>query len=155
MTIGGLGLGAYNTLPYPMVGDSLDYLEWKTGERMEGICFSWNSFVTKFNNAVGALGVIVGLMVIGYVQPEVSGEYLPQTAVRQGRDVRARDPRPRDRLRALPHPHALLRLHGQAQGAASSPSWPKNAAAAKRGGSFPPRATPRKRRSPRSPRACS
>ena len=48
MTIGGLGLGAYNTLPYPMVGDSLDYLEWKTGERMEGICFSWNSFVTKF-----------------------------------------------------------------------------------------------------------
>ena len=62
-----------------MVGDSLDYLEWKTGERMEGICFSWNSFVTKFNNAVGALGVIVGLMVIGYVQPEVSGEYLPQT----------------------------------------------------------------------------
>ena len=79
MTIGGLGLGAYNTLPYPMVGDSLDYLEWKTGERMEGICFSWNSFVTKFNNAVGALGVIVGLMVIGYVQPEVSGEYLPQT----------------------------------------------------------------------------
>lgn len=79
MTIGGLGLGAYNTLPYPMVGDSLDYLEWKTGERMEGICFSWNSFVTKFNNAVGALGVIVGLMVIGYVQPEMSGEYLPQT----------------------------------------------------------------------------
>ena len=79
MTIGGLGLGAYNSLPYPMVGDSLDYLEWKTGERMEGICFSWNSFVTKFNNAVGALGVIVGLMVIGYVQPEMSGEYLPQT----------------------------------------------------------------------------
>ena len=28
---------------------------------------------------MGALGVIVGLMVIGYVQPEVSGEYLPQT----------------------------------------------------------------------------
>lgn len=79
MTIGGLGLGAYNTLPYPMVGDSLDYLEWKTGERMEGICFSLNSFVTKFNNAVGVLGVIVGLMVVGYVQPEVSGEFLEQS----------------------------------------------------------------------------
>lgn len=79
MTIGGLGLGAYNTLPYPMVGDSLDYLEWRTGERMEGICFSLNSFVTKFNNAVGVLGVIVGLMAVGYVQPEVSGEFVQQS----------------------------------------------------------------------------
>ena len=79
MTIGGLGLGAYNTLPYPMVGDSLDYLEWTTGERMEGICFSLNSFVTKFNNAVGVLGVIVGLMVVEYVQPVESGVYLPQS----------------------------------------------------------------------------
>lgn len=85
MTIGGLGLGAYNTLPYPMVGDSLDYLEWKTGERMEGICFSLNSFVTKFNNAVGAFGVIIGLMVVGYVQPEVAGEAVVQTeATRNG-----------------------------------------------------------------------
>ena len=52
MTIGGLGLGAYNTLPYPMVGDS---------------------------NAVGVLGVIVGLMVVEYVQPVESGVYLPQS----------------------------------------------------------------------------
>lgn len=73
MTIGGLGLGAYNTLPYPMVGDSLDYLEWKTGERMEGICFSLNSFVTKFNNAVGAFGVMLGLIVCNFVQPSTPG----------------------------------------------------------------------------------
>ena len=68
MTLGGLGLGAYNTLPYPMVGDSLDYLEWKTGKRMEGVCFSWNSFVTKFNNAVGAIMLSV-----------IPGEPLPQS----------------------------------------------------------------------------
>lgn len=73
MAIGGLGLGAYNTLPYPMVGDSLDYLEWKTGERMEGICFSLNSFVTKFNNAVGAFGVMLGLILVNFVQPSESG----------------------------------------------------------------------------------
>ena len=79
MMIGGLGLGAYNTLPYPMVGDSLDYLEWKTGNRMEGICFSFNSFVTKFNNAVGAAGLALGLIVFQYVQPVVPGEYLPQS----------------------------------------------------------------------------
>ena len=79
MTLGGLGLGAYNTLPYPMVGDSLDYLEWKTGKRMEGVCFSWNSFVTKFNNAVGAIMLSLGLVVFKFAQPVIPGEPLPQS----------------------------------------------------------------------------
>lgn len=79
MTLGGLGLGAYNTLPYPMVGDSLNYLEWKTGRRMEGVCFSWNSFVTKFNNAAAAILLSVGLVVFRFVQPVVPGEPLEQS----------------------------------------------------------------------------
>ena len=62
-----------------MVGDSLDYLEWKTGKRMEGVCFSWNSFVTKFNNAAGAILLSVGLVVFGFVQPVVPGEPLEQS----------------------------------------------------------------------------
>ena len=80
MAIGGLGLGAYNTLPYPMVGDSLDYLEWKTGQRMEGVCFSWNSFVTKFNNAVGAILLAAGLVIFQFAQPVESGVPLEQSA---------------------------------------------------------------------------
>ena len=79
MCIGGLALGAYNVLPYPMVGDSLDYLEWKTGSRMEGVCFSLNSFVTKFNNAIGAIMLSAGIIVFGFQQPEVSGVPLPQS----------------------------------------------------------------------------
>ena len=39
MTIGGLSLGSYNVLPYPMVGDSLDYLEWKTGREWRACAF--------------------------------------------------------------------------------------------------------------------
>jgi len=79
VAIGGLALGTYNVLPYPMVGDSLDYLEWKTGQRMEGVCFSLNSFVTKFNNAIGSIGIDIGLMAIGYKQPIESGVPLPQS----------------------------------------------------------------------------
>ena len=62
-----------------MVGDSLDYLQWKTGKRMEGVCFSWNSFVTKFNNAVGAILLSVGLVVFKFVQPVEAGEPLEQS----------------------------------------------------------------------------
>ncbi len=79
MCIGGLALGAYNVLPYPMVGDSLDYLEWKTGQRMEGVCFSLNSFVTKFNNAIGAIMLSVGIIVFQFRQPVESGVPLPQS----------------------------------------------------------------------------
>jgi len=85
LLLGGLALGSYNVLPYPMVGDSLDYLQWKTGQRMEGVCFSMNSFVTKFNNAIGSIGLAIGLIVIKFVQPEVSGIALPQAeSTREG-----------------------------------------------------------------------
>lgn len=80
MTIGGLSLGSYNVLPYPMVGDSLDYLEWKTGERMEGVCFSLNSFVTKFNNAVGFIGLSAALTLFHFIEPSAAGVPAVQSA---------------------------------------------------------------------------
>lgn len=79
LTIGGLALGVFNVLPHPMVGESLDYLEWKTGERLEGVCFSLNSFVTKFNNAVGFVGLAVGLVVFKYVAPALPDDIVLQS----------------------------------------------------------------------------
>lgn len=69
LAIGGIPLGVFSTIAYPMVGDSLDYLEWKTGERLEGFCFSLNSSVTKFNNAFAAITVSVFLVLIHFKQP--------------------------------------------------------------------------------------
>ncbi len=69
LTIGGVSVGVFNVLPYPMVGESLDYLEYKTNERLESVCFSLNSFVTKFSNAVGFIGLAFGLVIFNYVAP--------------------------------------------------------------------------------------
>lgn len=71
LAVGGIPLGVYSTITYPMVGDSLDYLEWKTGQRVEGFCFSLQSSMTKFNNAFAAITVSTFLLVIGFQQPVV------------------------------------------------------------------------------------
>lgn len=69
LIVGGIPIGVYSTITYPMVGDSLDYLEWKTGQRMEGFCFSLQSSMTKFNNAFAAITVSVFLVAIRFNQP--------------------------------------------------------------------------------------
>lgn len=48
----GFPLGIYNVITYALIADSVDYLEWKTGERHEGVCFSFQTFLSKVNAAV-------------------------------------------------------------------------------------------------------
>ncbi len=48
----GLPLGIFNVITYVLIADSVDYLEWKTGERHEGVCFSFQTFLSKVNAAV-------------------------------------------------------------------------------------------------------
>ncbi len=55
----GLPQGVNNIITYAMIGDTVDYLEWKTGERGEGICFAMQTLMNKIGMAVGAfIGVI-------------------------------------------------------------------------------------------------
>lgn len=44
--------GFFTILQTTMIGDSVDYLEWKTGVRAEGLCFSGQTFVTKLSSAL-------------------------------------------------------------------------------------------------------
>ncbi len=55
----GIPQGVNNIITYAMIGDTVDYLEWKTGERGEGICFAMQTLMNKVGMAVGAfIGVI-------------------------------------------------------------------------------------------------
>ena len=44
--------GFFTILQTTMIGDSVDYLQWKTGVRAEGLCFSGQTFVTKLSSAL-------------------------------------------------------------------------------------------------------
>ncbi len=48
----GIPLGIYNVITYALIADAVDYMEWKTGERHEGVCFSFQTFLSKVNAAI-------------------------------------------------------------------------------------------------------
>ncbi len=57
----GIPQGVNNIMTYAMIGDTVDYLEWKTGERGEGICFAMQTLINKIGMAVGAFIGIIAL----------------------------------------------------------------------------------------------
>ena len=50
----GIPQGFANIITYAMIADSVDYLEWKEGQRAEGICFAMQTFINKIGMAIGA-----------------------------------------------------------------------------------------------------
>ena len=64
----GLGMGFYNCVSWAMMGDAIDYQEWKTGKREEGVVYALHSFFRKLAQGVGPAAVIaiMGTSLIGY-----------------------------------------------------------------------------------------
>ena len=61
-----MGLGVYSTVSWALMGDAIDYNEWKTGNREEGTVYSLHSFFRKLAQGVGpSLGMVLMTMV-GY-----------------------------------------------------------------------------------------
>lgn len=59
LVVAGIPTGFGNIVTYAMIGDTVEYLELKTGERAEGICFAMQTFINKIGMAVGAfIGVL-------------------------------------------------------------------------------------------------
>ncbi|MEG1536039.1 MAG: MFS transporter [Clostridia bacterium] len=67
----GVPSGYSNILQYSMIADSIDYLEDKTGERAEGICFSMQTFISKIGMAMTAFVTLMVLGVEGYSGEEI------------------------------------------------------------------------------------
>lgn len=71
-----LSSGFHTILETAMIGDSVDYLEWKTGVRAEGLCYSGQTFVTKLVSALCSF--VFGLMLSanGYINTNAAAQPL-------------------------------------------------------------------------------
>lgn len=57
-------------IPTKMIGDTVDYMEWKTGERNEGMTFSLLTFISKLTGSLssaiaGGIMPLIGLATVG------------------------------------------------------------------------------------------
>ena len=65
--INSLGLGIYSTVSWAMMGDAIDYNEWKTGSRDEGVVYSLHSFFRKLAQGLGPALVLLIMYGLGYI----------------------------------------------------------------------------------------
>ena len=73
-----LGLGIYSTVSWAMMGDAIDYNEWKTGKREEGVVYSLHSFFRKLAQGVGpavALTIMQGMGYVNNAKPDAAGKF--------------------------------------------------------------------------------
>jgi len=75
--INSLGMGIYSTVSWSMMGDAIDYNEWKFGTREEGTVYSLHSFFRKLAQGLGpalALVIMVGLGYVGTMGADQTAE---------------------------------------------------------------------------------
>ena len=76
-----LGLGIYSTVSWAMMGDAIDYNEWKFGTREEGTVYSLHSFFRKLAQGMGPSLVLIVMVALGYVGAN-EGNQVWEVAVR-------------------------------------------------------------------------
>ena len=70
LAISSFPAGAGSIAQTSLFCDSVDYMEWKTGKRTEGVTFAMQTFFTKISSGItGALGTLA-LSTLGYVAVE-------------------------------------------------------------------------------------
>lgn len=66
--INSLGMGIYSTVSWALMGDAIDYNEWKNGVREEGVTYSLHSFFRKLAQGIGPALALVVMASLGYVE---------------------------------------------------------------------------------------
>ena len=66
LVIYGIGMGVYTCVSWAMMGDAIDYNEWKFGTREEGTVYSLHSFFRKLAQGVGPSMVLLIMGLLGY-----------------------------------------------------------------------------------------
>ncbi|WP_426350080.1 MFS transporter [Alloiococcus sp. CFN-8] len=68
MLLFSLGLGVYSTVSWALMGDAIDYNQWKNGVREEGVTYSLHSFFRKLAQGLGPALALVIMVGLGYVE---------------------------------------------------------------------------------------
>jgi GPH family glycoside/pentoside/hexuronide:cation symporter len=72
-----LPVGIWASMTTILIGDSVDYIEYKTGKRVEGTCFSLLTFMGKFQNSISVAITGVVLSIVGYngaLKPDIQNQ---------------------------------------------------------------------------------
>ena len=72
--INSLGMGIYSTVSWSMMGDAIDYSEWKNGKREEGTVYSLHSFFRKLAQGMGPSLVLVIMAALGYSEAHAGNQ---------------------------------------------------------------------------------
>jgi len=62
----GIGMGVYTCVSWAMMGDAIDYNEWKFGTHEEGTVYSLHSFFRKLAQGIGPSIVLLLMGALGY-----------------------------------------------------------------------------------------
>ncbi len=81
LVIFGIGMGVYTCVSWAMMGDAIDYNEWKFGTREEGTVYSLHSFFRKLAQGVGPSVVLLVMGALGYVSSKGTIGQSPETAM--------------------------------------------------------------------------
>ena len=80
LIIFGVGMGIYTCVSWAMMGDAIDYNEWKFGTREEGTVYSLHSFFRKLAQGIGPAVVLVVMEWLGYKSELGTIGQSPETA---------------------------------------------------------------------------
>ena len=77
LSVYGIGMGVYTCVNWAMMGDAIDYNEWKYGSREEGTVYALHSFFRKLAQGVGPSAV---MLIMGFLGYEASKGTIGQSA---------------------------------------------------------------------------